>query len=228
MLAVRAGPALTTPIQTGKLCARAQEPIRMTSSDATLAEARALLQPEEALVWADRPDPRMLARAKVPQVIRGSLGLAAIAGFFWFSFLPRWPEGAFGALLALFLVGAMLYCLWLMAGPLLAPTQAIRSLYAITDRRVMVLETWPFRRFRSFAPADLDAPLVSPVAPGLGAPGLGTVVFVHRKLPWWWRSAGGGTRIEAFYGIAGAQQVAEEIDRLRGVPEPEHLPEEDA
>lgn len=195
----------------------------MTSPDATLAEARALLEPGETLVWADRPDPRLLARARLPQVIRGVLGLLVIAGFLWLSFLPQWPEGAFGLFFALFLLAAVLYCLWLVAGPFLAPAQAARSLYAITDRRVIVFEAWPFRRLRSFAPADLDPPMVSPVAPDLG-----TVVFVHRKLPWWQRSAGGGTRIEAFFGVAGAQQVAEEIDRLRGVPGPERPPEEDA
>ena len=185
----------------------------MSSPDVTLEAARALMAPGETLIWADRPDPQVLARAKLPQVIRGALGLVVIAGFFWLSFLPNWPEGGLGLLLALFLLAAVLYCFWLLAAPLTARKAALRCLYAVTDRRVLVQETWPIRRLRSFAPGELDEPLVSAAGPGLG-----TVVFVDRKLPWWQRSAGGGTRVEAFYGISGAQQVAEEIDRLRGGP----------
>ncbi len=197
----------------------------MTSPDATLEEARALLAPDERLIWADRPDPQVLARAKLPQVIRGALGLVVIAGFFWLSFLPNWPDGGRGLLLALFVLVAALYCLWLLAAPLTARKAAAHTLYAVTDRRVLVLEAWPIRRLRSFTARELDEPLVSAAGPGLG-----TVVFQDRKLPWWQRSAGGGTRVEAFYGIPGAQQVAEEIDRLRGGPEesaPE-FPDEDS
>lgn len=195
----------------------------ISGSKSPLEEARALLAPGETLVWADRPDPQVLARARLPQVIRGGLGLVVIAGFFWLSFLPNWPQGGRGLLLGLFLLAAVLYCLWLLAAPLAARKGAARTLYAVTDRRVLVQETWPLRRLRSFAPVELDEPLVSAAGPGLG-----TVVFVDRKLPWWQRSAGGGTRVEAFYGVPGAQQVAEEIDRLRGVPASDtEFPDED-
>src|SRR3546814_3781371 len=49
------------------------------SSDLRLA--RRALEPGETLVWADRPDPQALARSRLPQVIRGVLGLAVIATF---------------------------------------------------------------------------------------------------------------------------------------------------
>ncbi|MEO3429178.1 hypothetical protein AAFN88_10000 [Pelagibius sp. CAU 1746] len=195
----------------------------MTPSDDSLAAARALLAPGETLVWADRPDPQVLARSRLPQVIRGALGLVVIAGFFWLSFLPNWPAGGRGLLLTFFLLAAVLYCLWLLAAQVTARKAAVGTLYAVTDRRVLVQETWPLRRLRSFAPGDLDAPMVSAAGPGFG-----TVVFHDRKLPWWQRSAGGGTRIEAFYGIAGAQRVAEEIARLRGAPQTgSEFPDED-
>ena len=213
--------------ETGKLAANLiSVPARffMTTSQASLEVARALLAPGEELVWAERPDPQVLARARLPQVIRGGLGLAVIAGFFWFSFLPNWPQGSAGVLLGLFVALGLAYCFWLLAAQLVARTAAGRTIYAVTDRRIFILETWPLRRLRSFAPADLDAPMVSPAGPGLG-----TVVFITRKLPWWQRSAGGGTRIEAFYGIPGAQQVGEAIDRLRSGAGPSaRLPEEEA
>jgi len=187
----------------------------MSLADDPLAAARAALEPGETLVWADRPDPRALARARLPQLIRGLLGLAVIAGFLWLSFAPNWPGGLRGVLFAVFLAVVTLYSLWLLAAPLVARQAAGRTVYAVTDRRLLVLEDWPFRRQRAFAPAELDDTLVAPAAPGPPAGGRGNVVFIHRKLPWWQRSAGGGYRIEAFYGIAEAQRVAERIDALK-------------
>src|SRR3546814_18859680 len=58
-----------------------------------LDAARRALEPGETLVWADRPDPQALARSRLPQVIRGVLGLAVIATFLWLRFLPNWPGG---------------------------------------------------------------------------------------------------------------------------------------
>ena len=48
-----------------------------------------------------------------------------------------------------------------------------------------------------------------------GLEGRGTVVFVNRKKPWWWRSAGGSYQIEAFFDIAEAEKVAAHIADLR-------------
>jgi hypothetical protein len=186
----------------------------VTLSTDPLAIARAALEPGERLVWADRPDPQVLARARLPQLIRGLLGLAVIAGFLWLSFIPNWPGGARGLLLSLFIAVATLYALWLLAAPWIARRAALRTVYAVTDRRLLVLEDWPLKRHRAFAPAELDDTLVAPAAQGRGS-----VIFVNRKLPWWRRSAGGTYRIEAFYGIAEAQQVAERIEALRAPAE---------
>ena len=182
----------------------------MTSPFDPLDAARALLAPGEQLVWADRPGADALARAKLPQVIRGGLGLAVIAGFLWLSFIPNWPGGAGGLLLAVLLVVAVLYALWLLAAPLVARRAVPHTVYAVTDRRVVVSETWPFRRLASFTAAQLDDPQVMP-----GEGGHGTVVFISRKKPWWWRSAGGSYQIEAFFGIAEAARVAALIAALR-------------
>ena len=194
----------------------------MNSPNDTLEVARGLLEPGETLLWADRPNPETLVRSKRPQVIRGLMGLVVIAGFFFLSFLPNWPEGAKGLLLAAFLVVAVAYCLWLTAARRVAKSAAGHTVYAVTDRRALVLETWPRRRLRVFNPPDLDEAEVVTAAPGLD-----TVVFVHRKLPWWERSAGGGYRIEAFYGIAEGQSVGAALDKLRQ-GEPPVLAEEDS
>lgn len=187
----------------------------MSAADDPLAIARAALAPGEQLIWADRPDPRALARSRLPQFIRGVLGLAVIVGFLWLSFVPNWPEGLRGLLLLLFLAAATAYSLWLLAAPAVASRAASRTVYAVTDRRLLILEDWPRACLRSFVPAELDEPMVSPPARGAGGKALGSVVFIHRKLPWWQRSAGGSYRIEAFYGIAEAQRVAGQITALR-------------
>ena len=197
----------------------------MSAANDPLADARALLQPGEALVWADRPDkhPEVLARSKLPNLIRGVLGLAVISGFLWYSFIPNWPGGGRGLLLAVLLVAAVFYALWLLAAPLVARRAAPRTIYAITDRRVLVGTEWPIPRIASFTASELDEPQVV-AGPG----GRGTVIFVHRKKPWWWRSAGGSYQVEAFYDIADPQRVAKLIEVLRsGIPMLCYLIEED-
>ncbi|GAB4375466.1 MAG: hypothetical protein Kow00114_38660 [Kiloniellaceae bacterium] len=195
----------------------------MTPSQDPLSVARAALQPGETLLWADRPDPRVLARARLPQCIRGVLGLVVIGGFLGLSFIPDWPEGLRGLLLGLFVAAALAYALWLAAAPLLASREAAQTVYAVTDRRVLVLADWPRRRWQTFGPGDLDEILVAPALPGLG-----TVVFVNRKLPWWRRGLGNNYRIEAFFGIPDAQEVAARIDALKAAAAPEAQPPGDS
>jgi len=189
-----------------------------------LDDARLSLEPGETLVWAERPHPGILARSKLPQVIRGVLGFAVICAFLWFSFLPNWPEGLRAVIFGAFVLGGLGYSLWLIAAPVVARAAAARSVYAVTDRRLFIRQDWPFRRLRSFAPGELDETQVVPALPGYGI-----VVFINHKLPWWRRSAGGSTRIEAFFGIPDAQRVAEQIDALKsrvaGGPE---VPPQDA
>jgi hypothetical protein len=188
----------------------------MTTETDPLAAARASLDPGETLVWAERPHPAVLARSKLPQVIRGVLGFAVIAAFLWFSFLPNWPEGFRALLFAVFILAGLGYSLWLAAAPMVARRAAGRTVYAVTDRRLFIRQDWPFRRLQSFGPAELDEIQVMPSLPGYGI-----VVFVNHKLPWWRRSAGGSTLIEAFYGIPEAQRVAERIEALKAGPESE-------
>src|SRR3546814_17439286 len=92
-----------------------------------LDAARRALEPGETLVWADRPDPHALARSRLPQVIRGVLGLAVIPPFLWLSFLPNSPGGLRVLLLGVFLAAALLSPSWLPAPPLAALRAAAHS-----------------------------------------------------------------------------------------------------
>ncbi|WP_299396787.1 hypothetical protein [Pelagibius sp.] len=193
-----------------------------SQADDPLSVARQELEPGETLVWADRPRPEALARTKLPQVIRGALGLAVIAGLHWYGYVPDFRASAENALMFAFLVAAGLYCLALVVAPQIAKASAGRMVYAVTSRRVMILSLWPLRSRRIFLPAELDEPRALADASGEGA-----VVFIERKLPWWKRSAGGSYQIEAFYGIADAPRVAAEIARLRDPAEVSPFDNED-
>src|SRR3546814_10041756 len=57
---------------------------------------------------------------------------------------------------------------WPLAGPLRAARGARHTVYAITDRRLFILELYPRRRLRSFAPAELEAPRVQDRGKGRG------------------------------------------------------------
>ncbi|CAN0413846.1 unnamed protein product [Ectocarpus sp. 13 AM-2016] len=187
-----------------------------------LETARQALEPGETLVWADRPSPEAFARTKVPQVIRGVLGLAVIAGLHWYGYVPDWRIGGQHALLFGFLIAASAYCLVLIFSPNIAKISARSMVYAVTDRRIMILSLWPFRRSRVFLPGEIDAPRTMATEAGQGV-----VVFMEQKLPWWKRSAGGSYQIEAFYGIADAPMVAEAIEKLKGPHEASPFEDED-
>lgn len=219
----KSGPVIRHPLPSLIGTAGIRHIAAMSVSSDPLDTARAALQPGEELVWADRPDPQALARSKLPQVIRGVLGFVVIGVFSWLSFLPAWPGGPGGAVFAFFLILALLYCLWLVAAPLIARRAAAQTVYAVTDRRALILEGWPLRRLRAFGPSDLDEALVAP-----GTAGRGSVVFVNRKRPWWRRSAGGTYQFEAFFGIADAQRVSQVIETLRTGAGAAQMPDEDA
>src|SRR3546814_4836273 len=51
---------------------------------------------------------------------------------------------------------ALCVAVWPLAGPLRAARGARHTVYAITDRRLFILELYPRRRLRSFAPAELE------------------------------------------------------------------------
>ncbi|WP_422367737.1 hypothetical protein [Pelagibius sp.] len=184
--------------------------------------ARQALAPGETLIWADRPGLHAYARTKFPQVIRGVLGLAVIAGLHWYGYVPDWRSSTENALLFGFLAAAGLYCIVLVVAPNIARHAARSMVYAVTDRRVMILSFWPFRLERSFAPAELDEPRAM-----ADEGGRGNVIFLERKLGWWRRSAGGSYQIEGFFGIADAPRVAAEIAKLRDPGDPDPFKDED-
>ncbi len=115
-----------------------------------LEVARAALDPDEHLVWADWPSPVRLARERLPLALFGLLWIAALGGAWLAAGSP--PSGFAAALGAVFVLlgGAALL------SPAWAWLVARATIYAITDRRLLILEGFPWRRARSFGPADIN------------------------------------------------------------------------
>ena len=109
--------------------------------------ARAELAPDERLIWADRPLPRATER-RATGIIAFGMVLALVALY--------WTAQAWAAGLAIAWVGLPFMALGI--GFAISPWwRGPRAglVYAVTDRRLLILRGGPKPRVRSFGPADL-------------------------------------------------------------------------
>lgn len=112
--------------------------------------ARSALDRGEQLVWAEWAPPARLARERLPMALFGLVWTGALAGAWRAADAP--PSGFVA------LVGAAFVLLGIatMLAPSLAWLAARATVYAITDRRLLILEGFPWRRVRSFGPEDIN------------------------------------------------------------------------
>jgi hypothetical protein len=165
--------------------------------------ARAELHPGEMLQWDGRPDPVALARSR-----RGYFW----AGLLFLGFSILWEAGAakdsdvspfmllWGVPFILGGVGMVLYApasLWL----------AHRIVYAVTDRRLMIVHDFAGRWVESFGRSDINALDIAERSDGSG-----DVVFWERVVR---GEESDETRRRGFFGIAAVRDVARLVDELR-------------
>lgn len=106
-------------------------------------EVRPVLEPGEGLLWVRRPDLRRTVRAKIGQALLGAVFILV----FFLSYLSGLPasEPLFNAATVSFslhpvtLVAGSFLTLSGMLLPILAYRRALRTVYAVTDRRVLSL-----------------------------------------------------------------------------------------
>jgi hypothetical protein len=190
------------------------------AGDDPLEIARQELQPGERLVWAGRPGP---AAQPAWRLDRTSLVIAAAP--FFAALVLLWmaatTSGGSGALLYL---GAAIALLCIALSPLAALWRAARrvqrTVYAITDRRLLVLPGGSSREARSFPPEDLDDPEVRERGDGRGDVIFATVPEIRQT------RQGRQTRLAeaAFTDIADMQRVAREIAKLKARAPAERAP----
>jgi hypothetical protein len=182
--------------------------------------ARRALQAGEHLVWAGRPGP---AAQPAWQLDRTSWLIAA-GPFLAAVFLLWQAVDSAGSLAALLFLGAGIVMLCIALSPLAAVWRAVRrvqrTVYAITDRRLLVLPGGSSREARSFPPEDLDDPEVRERGDGRGDVIFATVPEIRQT------RQGRQTRLAeaAFTDIADMQRVAREIAKLKARAPAERAP----
>ena len=122
--------------------------------------AKSVLQPEERLLWSGRPDPRRVALQTLPVFILG-LPWIAIALYWTAAALGfRMPDFAGENLLGFWPVFGFLFILMglvLAALPFLAYRRANRTVYAITDRRCLIITAGDRTYIEAFGEEDIGS-----------------------------------------------------------------------
>ncbi len=177
-----------------------------------LEVVRRELRPDERLIWAGHAGVVALARSKLG---RGFLAGVVVVGFAVVMLaylltgdLPMAEGGNALHLMPLImpLGGGFLFGLLLALEPLWAAYRARSTLYAISDRRLLIVNMFPIRQVQSFPPEALNT-LECTERPD----GSGDLVF--RKAA---TGSGRSRQIKrfGFYGIPEVRRVEDEVRRL--------------
>jgi len=134
----------------------------MTPSEAQFI-AQSELQPGESLQWTDIADARRAAISALPATLVG-IPFAAFA-LFWMTAAFRGthaisksannPVAGVFSFFPLFGLPFVFIGLGIVSAPLLAYFKALKTVYAITDKRVLVIIGGRTRTVRSCTPADM-------------------------------------------------------------------------
>jgi hypothetical protein len=127
------------------------------------------LEPGEFINWVEQPLPRFFTRQSLGPFLMG-IPFTAFAIFWTYSVVgDKFPvlreeikseqgikfEHLFVLLFALFGVPFILVGLWMFASPLREWLKAFRTVYLITDKRAISIESGWFTTIRNYTPAQL-------------------------------------------------------------------------
>lgn len=138
----------------------AVEPRDFVSADALAGELERDLEPGERVLWAGRPDP---GRAAIRGVMVAAVGAVTLVfvllvTFNWGLWGGAWQVSSTGGAVlftALFVLVPLARGLRMLLRPVLLVREARRTLYALTDRRALVVTVGRERRAVSYGAADL-------------------------------------------------------------------------
>jgi hypothetical protein len=186
--------------------------IETQDSGAAIREmAEAELEPGEKLVWFDQPRPGALARRSLPMAFVG-IPFTAFA-VFWLWGVTQVTGKANNAIAVFFPLWGLMFVaigLCILCAPLWSAFKARSMAYAVTDRRVMIIERFPFRRTASYGPQELQG-LERTERGG----GIGDLVFRREQATAFRGSVNvrGATAI-GFFGVSDVRRVEESVRRL--------------
>jgi hypothetical protein len=175
-----------------------------------LEVVRRELHRDERLIWAGRAGAAALARSKLG---KGFLGGALVVGAFPVTLLLKGDvplakgQNTLQLMpLVLPLVGAFLLGLLLALEPLWAAYRARTTVYAISDRRLLIVNLFPLRQAQSFPPETLNTLECTDRADGSGD-------LLFRKIV-----TGSGrsrqTKRFGFFGLPEVRRVGDMVRRL--------------
>jgi hypothetical protein len=167
------------------------------------AEVTPQLRHGEKTLWAERPKP--VARA-LTKIAPGLFGIPFFCFAIFWIFTAVGMGG--GILMALFGLPFVLVGAALMLSPLWSYLEAKSWLvYAITDRRLLIIRTFPRNKVESFEPADITR-----LTRTSKADGSGNVIFAEDVR----QDEGRSYKVpRGFYGIPEAKRVEEAVIALR-------------
>jgi len=158
--------------------------------------AQAQLEPGERLLWHGKPDPKRGLLATIPLVLFAIpwtgfsvFWMAAASGFF-FESEPGWMS-----LFALFGVPFVLVGLGMLTSPYWLYKKAKLTVYALTNRRAMIITGRATKKVQSFAASDMGL-----IERTERANGRGDVMFATVEVK-------KGTQQIGFMGISNARRV---------------------
>lgn len=182
-----------------------------TSASGTQAAVRALLKPGERILWSGGPDVRAYT-------LRGAWFLVPFS-ILWGGFAIFWEVSALSARapfpFALFGLPFVAIGLYMIFGRfLVAKREAERSVYVLTDRRVIQLVGAFKQTLTEIALRDLPPVSLTEQSGGLGTITFGALAYPFR-MPAGWPTMGQYTRPFAFESIADAAHVYSMIQDAR-------------
>jgi hypothetical protein len=207
-------PGAITAVLGGYLLGRCAHRWRRSEHSAVptdpLEVVRRALHPEEQLIWAERAEAMALARSRLGW---GFLAGVVVVGVFPLTRLLKGDlplakgENVLDLTpMLLPLGGAFLFGLLLVLEPLWAAYRARTTLYAISDRRLLIVNLFPLRQIQSFPPEELNM-LECTERPD----GSGDLVFREAVM-------GSGrsrqTKRFGFFGVPEVRRVEDEVRRL--------------
>lgn len=133
------------------------EPLMMNIDFEAQQTAQAQLEAGERLLWYGKPDPKRQLPGSLAVMIFG-IPWTAFA-LFWTAAASGliWSEGELGwhSLFGLFGVPFVLVGLGMLTSPYWVYRKAQRTVYALTNRRAMIITGTPARKIQSFAGPDI-------------------------------------------------------------------------
>jgi hypothetical protein len=169
-------------------------------------EAQRELEQGESLLWAGQPDPKQMGKQSAPIMIFGVFWTAFSVFWMWGATTPlrmpnsNNPNNAMLFMFPIFGLPFVLIGIGMLTSPLWAAKNARTTVYAVTNRRILVIRAASTRSVKSFQAADIGDLEYTEQGDGSGTLTFGQHTYQTSK-------GGTGVRRDQFIGIPRVREV---------------------